>query len=207
MAGRPPKPTNLKVITGNPGKRASNKQEPDPSYLVDLTPPAWLTGPAKAVWAEVAPQLRAAKLLTDVDVQMLAMGCISIAQYRQAVQRAGENLVKSKIVQDDDGKPIEVGEHINPWAFVQSMSFKQAMAVFQQFGMSPAARTRIPIQPETGLFRHWQEAERPGLLPGAPVQRCPVCSSRSGGRRSSRASRLSAPPERPRARPRKGSFF
>lgn len=154
MAGRPPKPSHLKVVTGNPGKRAMNKQEPDPPPLVDLSAPAWLAPAAREVWDEVAPQLHAAKLLTGADVQLLAMGCVSIAQYRQAVRRAGDDLVKSKIVQSDDGDPVAVGEHINPWTFVQSMSFKQAMAVFREFGMSPAARTRIAIQPQGDLFGH-----------------------------------------------------
>jgi P27 family predicted phage terminase small subunit len=151
---RPPKPTALKVITGNPGKRSNNKQEPDPEYLMDLEPPVWLHASAKDVWNEVAPHLAAAKLLTQVDVQALAMGCIAIAQYRQAVRVTGDDLVKSKVVLDEDEKPVAAGEHLNPWLIVQSMSFKQAMAIFQQFGMSPAARTRIAIQPQGDLFGH-----------------------------------------------------
>lgn len=154
MAGRPPKPTALKVIEGNRGKRSANKQEPDPKYLVELDAPDWLSAKAKKVWEEVAPHLASAKLLTEVDVQALAMGCVAIAQYRQAVERAGESLVKSKIVVNENDTPVETGEHINPWLIVQSMSFKQAMAVFQQFGMSPAARTRIAIQPQGDLFGH-----------------------------------------------------
>jgi P27 family predicted phage terminase small subunit len=154
MKGRTPKPTALKVITGNPGKRSSNKQEPDPEYLMDLEPPVWLHASAKDVWNEVAPHLAAAKLLTQVDVQALAMGCIAIAQYRQAVRVTGDDLVKSKVVLDEDEKPVAAGEHLNPWLIVQSMSFKQAMAIFQQFGMSPAARTRIAIQPQGDLFGH-----------------------------------------------------
>lgn len=149
---RPSKPTALKVIEGNPGKRALNKQEPDPTYLTDMTAPAWLHPAARDIWDEVAPRLAEAKLLTEVDVQMLAMGCVAIAQHRQAVKRTGEDLVKSKFELGDDDQPVYVGEHINPWMLVQSMSFKQAMTVFQQFGMSPAARTRIAIQPQGDLF-------------------------------------------------------
>lgn len=152
MAGRPPKPAALKLVAGNPGKRALNKQEPDPEYLADLTPPDWLDDRAKAVWNELAPALKRAKLLTEVDVQALAMGCVSIAQYRFAVSRTGDQLVKSKTVVDDEGKAVEAGEHINPWAFIQSMAFKQADKLFQQFGMTPAARTRIAVQPQGDLF-------------------------------------------------------
>lgn len=107
---------------------------------------------AANVWREVAPSLSAAKLLTEVDVQALAMGCIALDQYRRAAAKADASLVKSKIVLDDEGKPVEAGEHINPWTMVQSMAFKQAMAVLQQFGMSPAARTRIAVNPQGDLF-------------------------------------------------------
>lgn len=149
---RPPKPTGLKLIEGNKGKRALNKQEPDPEYLSDLTAPEWLSEDAARVWDEVAPHLRNARLLTTADVQMLGMGCVAIAQYRASARRAGDSLVKSKLVENDDGQLVETGEHVNPWLIVQSMSFKQAMVVFQQFGMSPAARTRIAVNPQGELF-------------------------------------------------------
>jgi P27 family predicted phage terminase small subunit len=120
--------------------------------LQDLTPPSWLDAAAAAVWNETAPKLRAARVLTEIDAQLLAMGCVSIAQYRQSVQRTGSALVKTAIKEDKEGNPYETGEQINPWFIVQSMSFKQAMAVFREFGMSPAARTRIAIQPQGDLF-------------------------------------------------------
>ena len=158
---RPPKPTALKLIQGNAGKRALNKQEPDPEYLQDLTAPGWLPPAAAKVWDEIAPNLSRAKLLTHVDVDTLAMGCVALAQYRLAVSQAGGNLIKGKVVLDketgepvtgDDGKPLVAGEYINPWTMVQSMSFKQAMAVLERFGMNPAARTRIAVQPQGDLF-------------------------------------------------------
>ncbi|MFC5524027.1 P27 family phage terminase small subunit [Polaromonas jejuensis] len=157
---RPPKPTALKLIAGNPGKRSLNKQEPDPTYLQDLTPPAWLSDAAKQVWSELAPAAVAAKLLTEVDVEPFAMGCVAIAQYRLATGRTGEDAVKRKLavddkgnaVTDENGQPVYAGEHINPWALVQSMSFKQAMLVFDKFGMTPQARTRIAVQPQGDLF-------------------------------------------------------
>lgn len=152
MAGRNPKPTALKVIEGNKGKRKIGANEPDPAYLNDLTPPAWLSSAAAEVWNEIAPNLRKACVLTELDVQALAMGCVAVAQYRAAVRRVGEDLVKSKQVENDEGRACEVGEHVNPWMIVQSMTFKQAMAIFAQFGMSPAARTRIVVNPQGDLF-------------------------------------------------------
>lgn len=149
---RPPKPTALKLVEGNRGKRATNKQEPDPTYLQDLTAPAWLPKPAAEVWNELAKPLADAKLLTEVDVPMLAMACVSISQYRYAVSRTGDALVKTKLEKSEEGALVETGEHINPWAMIQSMTFKQAMVVLREFGMSPAARSRVAIQPQGDLF-------------------------------------------------------
>ena len=164
MAGRPPKPTALKLVTGNPGKRALNKNEPDPTYLEDLTPPAWLSQAAREVWQEIAPKLAKVNLLTEIDVYLLAMGCTAISQYQRAVKCAGADLVKSKCDTDEDGKTVTAGEHVNPWLIVQSMAFKQSSAVFQQFGMSPAARTRIAINPQGDLFGNEKENKAFGYV-------------------------------------------
>jgi len=145
--GRPIKPTALKVIEGNRGKRALNRQEPDPEYLNDLAPPAWLDATAAIVWDELAPALRHCRLLTKIDVHALSMGCVAIAQYRQAATEVVGNLVCHSPVAAESK-----GDSINPWLVVQSMSFKQAMTVLREFGMSPAARTRIAIQPQGNLF-------------------------------------------------------
>jgi P27 family predicted phage terminase small subunit len=145
MAGRPPKPSALKLIEGNKGKRAPNKQEPDPAYLNDLSAPEWMPDGARKVWDEIVPHLRLARMLSTVDVPMLAMGCCSIDEYRQASKLADKRLLVKG--QNDAGFPT-----LNPALIIKSMAFKQAMAVFQQFGMSPAARTRIAIQPQGDLF-------------------------------------------------------
>lgn len=145
MAGRPPKPTALKLVTGNPGKRALNKQEPDPEYLDDATAPAWLPDAAKLVWDEIVPNLRKARLVSIVDVPLLGMGCIAIANYREATKLSDKRLLVKGA--NDNGFPTP-----NPALFVQSMSFKQAREVFRAFGMSPIDRTRIALQPQGDLF-------------------------------------------------------
>lgn len=146
MPGPPPKPTALKLINGNPGKRGVNKQEPDPEHLSaeHSAAPAWLDARAKAVWDEIVPPLQKAKLVAVIDVQHLALGCVALAQYRLAVERAGEDLVHAAKGQK--------GESLSAWLIVQSMAFKQATAVLRDFGMSPAARTRIALQPQMDLF-------------------------------------------------------
>ena len=40
MRGRRPKPTRLKLLTGNPGKRPLNDDEPQPQAAIPECPPA-----------------------------------------------------------------------------------------------------------------------------------------------------------------------
>lgn len=138
------KATVTKINEGKRGKRGINKQEPDPEYLSDLTPPSFLSAGAKKVWNEISPELRKAKLLAKIDIPMLAMGCEALARYRKLTKECIED--QCGIGSDEEKKDAWIKTTI------QSMSFKQAMQVMQQFGMSPMARTKIAIQPQGDLF-------------------------------------------------------
>lgn len=193
-AGRPPKPTPLKVLEGNRGKRGLNRNEPDPDYLDDLEPSAWLPDAAKVVWRELAFKLRKAKVLTVLDVPSLEKMCVAIATYRRATLAVcgAELIEKNGGAASEKGKsekasrPIgfvslgkagetdapgleqpkgeakaassaPIGASLNPWVIVQSMAFKQATALLREFGMTPAARSRVMIDPQLGLFGGEQE--------------------------------------------------
>lgn len=149
---RPRKPTAVKEAMGNPGKRASARREPDPDYLQDLTPPEWLSSGARSVWEQEAPKFRRARLLTEVDVMAFAALCQSAADYRRAVAKTGEDDVKAKFREDEDGNVVAVGEHLNPWAMVKSMSSKQMGMWLGKFGGTPQDRTRVELNPQAELF-------------------------------------------------------
>jgi P27 family predicted phage terminase small subunit len=142
MAGRPQKPSHLKLVEGNRGKRAMNSHEPDPDYLNDLTPPEHLPVWAHSIWVDLAPKLRAAKVLTVLDTEVLAQLCISIAQYREATYRLNLDFISFG----------QKGQSLNQLMVAQSMAFKQSNAIMQQFGMTPAARTRVVVNSQGDLF-------------------------------------------------------
>ena len=71
MRGRKPKPTRLKLLEGNPGKRRINGQEPQPPWTLPSCP-AHLSPSAKAEWKRLAKTLNAVGLLTQVDRAALA---------------------------------------------------------------------------------------------------------------------------------------
>lgn len=78
--GRPPKATKLKLLAGNPGKRALPDERP-----VESTPavkPAWLNPAQGAVWDELSPERIGAGLLTSITAESFAQLCVYIAQFR-----------------------------------------------------------------------------------------------------------------------------
>ncbi|MBT6386690.1 MAG: phage terminase small subunit P27 family, partial [Alphaproteobacteria bacterium] len=56
MRGRKPKPTHLKAITGNPGKRPLNRDEPRPEIAVPECPPE-LSPAAQREWQRLVGEL------------------------------------------------------------------------------------------------------------------------------------------------------
>ncbi len=146
MSGRPPKPTALKVIEGNRGKRAAPRNEPDPVYLNDLTPPAHLPPDAAAIWVDLAPRLRQALLLTELDTLALEWLCVAAAQHRKATEQTGADRMIVRNAETGSLSP-------SPWLIVQSMAFKRAKALCDAFGMTPAARARVVVNPQDDLFQ------------------------------------------------------
>lgn len=120
MPGRPPKPTALKLATGNPGKRPLNLQEPKPTVgLPD--PPAWLPDSAKPHYLRLGAQLVATKVMTMSDGDALAWLAYLTAA---AVEKIGEGK-----------QPV--------------MLIKELRSHRAEFGMSPSGRVRIRVaEPE-----------------------------------------------------------
>ena len=56
MRGRKPKPTSVKILTGNPGKRRLNHEEPKPPVSVPECP-VELSPTAKAEWDRLGREL------------------------------------------------------------------------------------------------------------------------------------------------------
>ena len=89
MRGRRPKPTRLKVLTGNPGKRALNESEPTPEPNVPDCPPE-LGEVARREWNRLAAELGALRIITNLDRAALAEAGIRRGGFSDALfERAG----------------------------------------------------------------------------------------------------------------------
>jgi len=87
--GRKPKPTHLKLIEGNPGKRPI-RTGPDRPATAMPEPPEHLNELARAEWERVAHGLHALRLLETVDRAALAAYCVAYARWVQAERAIAE---------------------------------------------------------------------------------------------------------------------
>ncbi len=81
--GRKPKPTNLKILHGNPGKRPLNLNEPKPMKVVPTCPPH-LMPDAKAEWERMSDKLYSLGLLTEIDGTAFAIYCQTYGRWIEA---------------------------------------------------------------------------------------------------------------------------
>ena len=89
MAGRKPKPTALKKLEGNPGKRKMNTKEPVPGKgMPDC--PKWLLPEAKEEWKRLCQKLSEMGVLTEIDMAAFAAYCQSYARWKEAQQHIDE---------------------------------------------------------------------------------------------------------------------
>jgi len=66
QVGRKPKPTSLKLLAGNPGKRKINDSEPH-FDLSQPSPPPFLSDDAKVEWGRMSGLLYDAGVMTEAD--------------------------------------------------------------------------------------------------------------------------------------------
>ncbi len=142
--GRKPKPTALKLLRGNPGKRKLNAHEPKPSEA-SLDPPEWLCDVARETWNRLAPLLANAGLLTEADVQTLARYCDMTARWH-AARKWYERMEREEgglgfPITDKDGKV----RCYQTWPETTEYHrlAKAMLQIEQEFGFTPSARSRV----------------------------------------------------------------
>jgi len=140
--GRPPKPTNLKKLEGNPGKRPLNKREPKTSRVAKC--PSWLTAEAKKEWNRIAPILKEMEILTAADQSALAVYCQAYADYIQA----------QKII-DKEGMTYEYTNKAGvsnivtrPEVVIAHKNAETIRKFCVEFGLTPSSRGRIQLPDE-----------------------------------------------------------
>ncbi|MEM6560029.1 MAG: phage terminase small subunit P27 family [Planctomycetota bacterium] len=134
MRGRKPKPTAIKELTGNPGKRALNKSEPKPAAKLPACP-KHLGDEARKEWRRVTKQLADLNLLTDLDRAVLAAYCQAWGRWVEAETELRKH---GPVVKSPSGYPIQ-----NPYLSIANKAMEQMRKLLPELGLSPSSRSRI----------------------------------------------------------------
>ena len=135
--GPAPTPTNLRVLRGNPGKRALNQNEPKPDADRPACP-RWLAPEAKAEWRRVLPQLEATGILTIVDRASLATYCQAWARYVEAERMLSQY---GAVLKAEHSDYVQV----SPYQTISRQSSQIVKAFATEFGLTPGSRSRITV--------------------------------------------------------------
>lgn len=146
-SGRKPTPSALKLVKGNPGKRALNKKEAV-VLPAEPTPPSFLSDEAKVEWGRVVGTLFRVGLMTELDRAALAAYCQAYGRWAQA-----EGALSRMAELDPDTMALTIrtsnGNAIqNPMVGIANKAKADMVRYALEFGMSPSARSKVDAHPD-----------------------------------------------------------
>lgn len=136
MGQRGPKPTprNLRILKGSNRPSRMNEKEP----IVEIRapdPPGHLTDNEADKFREVAAKLAKMRVMSDADVDALAVYAINWCRYLDATSKVRE---MGLIVQSPKKFPMQ-----NPYLAVSRQSEKTCVSILTEFGLTPSSRTKV----------------------------------------------------------------
>lgn len=148
-SGRRPKPTALKQLQGNPGKRKLNLNEPKPPEGRPEMPQG-LTREAKQEWKRIVPMLEQMGILTVADGKALAAYCASYAAWMQAERHIAKFGIVLATVDEETGQSYVKA---NPAVRIRGDALRLMKSFLTDFGLTPASRSRLHVnEPGAGNY-------------------------------------------------------
>jgi P27 family predicted phage terminase small subunit len=137
MRGRKPKPSVIRALEGNPGKRPLNDREPTPPQGVPDCP-NYLDDEARAEWFRTAKVLSDMRLLTPADRSALAAYCVVYSRWLHAEEQVKKfgSIVKSP----EKGFPMK-----SPYLCIADQALETMRKFMVEFGLTPSSRSRIRV--------------------------------------------------------------
>jgi P27 family predicted phage terminase small subunit len=155
--GRTSKPTKTKSLTGNPGRRPLNENEPVPEEGVpDM--PSGLSPSAQEEWHRIIPILKGMRVLTTAYSAAVAGYCQAYARWFEAEADISEHgsIIEEPIIRRRRGEDDEIAGYKrkkNPAVAIANESMKIMRAFLSDFGLSPASLSKVSrnAEQEQGL--------------------------------------------------------
>ncbi len=139
-------PTNLKLLKGTLRKDRLVAGEPQPEILIPDVP-EHLSDLAKVEWGRVSQELATLGLVSRIDRAALAAYCECWSDWVDASRLcASKDGQDRKVIKTAAGNFVE-----NPYYSIKKRSAELMHKFLVEFGMTPAARTRIHAEkPDAG---------------------------------------------------------
>lgn len=137
--GRKSKPTALKVLAGNPGKRPLNTEEPQPALVLPAAP-VDLSELGRAKWDELSALLYNQGILTELDLDLLFLYCRNYEEYTAASALVRIN---GTVLKSTNGNPFQ-----NPYLSIANQAQERMLRILSLMGMTPADRSKVHASPK-----------------------------------------------------------
>ena len=145
--GRKRKPAALSLLEGNPGKRKIPVEPKPPDE--QPVPPSHLDKYALEEWNRIADGLIVMGILAGIDQSTLAAYCGAYSRWRSAEEEL--NKLKNKTPLDALILKTISGNYIQqPLIGIANKAASDMVRYASEFGMTPAARARLAIDPNKG---------------------------------------------------------
>jgi P27 family predicted phage terminase small subunit len=154
MPGPPPKPTELKILEGNPGKQKLKRNHMKPERVLGLKCPKFIGKYGKQEWNRITTELARLGLLTKLDQGALEMYCRMYQKWREnedfCIEKGTVFTYKEDDVLDSNGKVVKKGKikHIAqlPHVSIAMQCAEFCRKMLGEFGLTPAQRSKIEIK-------------------------------------------------------------
>lgn len=143
MASPRPKPTHLKVVAGNPGKRPLNQAEPKPRRERP-SPPAHLSARAREAWGYVSALLDRMGVLTEADAVALEQLC---EVYAEVIDLRADIAANGRF-QTVTTKAGGEMERLRPAYAALMDADRRLKGWLIEFGKTPSARSKVKTDGE-----------------------------------------------------------
>ena len=143
-----PKPTKLKILQGNPGKRPLNKLEPEPRRGIP-TMPKWLKAfpVAKKEWKRESKELDEMGIMTTAECGDLAVRVYLACQIQELANEINdEGTVITITLLNKDGEEITTSTKTNPKCIQLKNLITEYRQIGSLLGLDPSSRSKLKTE-------------------------------------------------------------
>jgi P27 family predicted phage terminase small subunit len=133
------KPTKLKVLHGNPGRRPLPEDEIEPVQEVKIPmAPRYLDKAGKKEWRRISKELHPMGLMANVDLTALSAYCSEYSKWIYATTQIQKH---GMLIKAQSGFPMQ-----SPYLQIANKAQAEMRKWLTEFGMTPSSRAGLKVE-------------------------------------------------------------